>query len=369
MHIGFPKTATTSLQHNVLMPLHEEGSINFLGRRANLLGRRANDLDIYDLLEDHGCYSFMYRPLSQEEIPEQRRKIEALLHPSKLNVLSNENLIGFGIKFHTAAYQGHFDIRAMLTNMAELFENCDVTLMLSLREPTTLLLRLYAPFFFMSPRPGQEPVEFSQVITDLLSLQRIEEISMNPLFYDHYLPLVSQHFSNIKILFYEDIQNDPACYFRQLADCLGMDDPRRIQQMFGAVRHNVSHYSSDGLSIKRRKREGIGYILRLRFRWVRWVRNTMLKRFPVLLKIWRHISFMTWVSLEYAYPDTETRELVRAKLSVRTNYLAENFGLDPEKLVRYGYCANSPESERLQETYRQRAKTPRGLERRGGGVS
>jgi len=31
LHIGLPKTATTSLQHNVLYPLHKEGKINFLG--------------------------------------------------------------------------------------------------------------------------------------------------------------------------------------------------------------------------------------------------------------------------------------------------------------------------------------------------
>jgi hypothetical protein len=32
LHIGLPKTATTSLQRNVLMPLHQEGKINYLGK-------------------------------------------------------------------------------------------------------------------------------------------------------------------------------------------------------------------------------------------------------------------------------------------------------------------------------------------------
>lgn len=32
LHLGLPKTATTSLQHNVLRKLHEEGTINFLGK-------------------------------------------------------------------------------------------------------------------------------------------------------------------------------------------------------------------------------------------------------------------------------------------------------------------------------------------------
>ena len=353
LHIGFPKTATTSLQHNVLMPLHEEGRVNFLGRCYN-------DSDVHDLLEDHGCYSFKERPLSQDEIPELRRKIESLLDSSKLNVISNESLVGFHGKTPNprAAYQGYFDNRALLTNMAALFENCDVTLMLALREPTALLLRLYAPFFFMSPKPWVEPATFSEVTNVLLSLHRPEEIQMNPLFYNHYLPLVSQYFSNIKVLLYEDIQNDPEYYFRQLADFLGMDDPEKIQQMFGAVRYNVSSYSSDGLTLKRSKTEGIAYVLRLRFRWVRRAHKVVRKRLPVaLLKIWRHISFRVSVNLEYAYPDTATRELVRAKLSVSTDYLTKTLGVDPDKLVRYGYCVGESETLDL-ETSQSNAGSP-----------
>ena len=32
LHVGLPKTATTSLQQNVLMPWHDARRINFLGR-------------------------------------------------------------------------------------------------------------------------------------------------------------------------------------------------------------------------------------------------------------------------------------------------------------------------------------------------
>ena len=331
LHIGFPKTATTSLQHNVLMPLHEEGSINFIGRRSNYP-------DVYDLLQEHGCYSFMERLLSQDEIPELRRQIESLLDPSKLNVLSNESLsAAWPIYRNTAAP------RVILTNMAELFENCDVVLMLSLREPTALLLSMYAENI-MYPIPGQEPLEFSQVINDSLSRPCIEDLSVFPLFYDHYIPLVAQYFSNIKILLYEDIQDDPACYFRQLADCLGMDDPQRLRQLFGLVRYNAdSRHSSDELSIARRKQVGVGRALRTRFGCARWVHGIILKRFPLLLKLWRYLSFKIYLRAEYTYPDTETRELVRAKLSVSTDYLTKTLGVDPDKLVRYGYCADSPE--------------------------
>ncbi|AHF02228.1 hypothetical protein THIAE_04300 [Thiomicrospira aerophila AL3] len=39
IHLGLPKTATTSLQHNVLQPLHDKGYINFLGKNLDYCDR------------------------------------------------------------------------------------------------------------------------------------------------------------------------------------------------------------------------------------------------------------------------------------------------------------------------------------------
>ena len=341
LHIGLPKTATTSLQHNVLMPLHEEGRINFLGRLARDYAL------LYDILEDNDCYSFIRRPLSREEIPGLRRRIETLLDPSKLNVLSNENFSGL-----QPVYRNTVDLRAMLTNMSRLFENCDVVLMLSLREPTALFRSQYAENIFW-PTGTQERVEFSELTANLLSQQRtVESDYLLPLFYEEYVRVIARSFPNIKVLLYEDIQNDPPCYFRQLADCLDMDDPLEIERMFGASRRNASRHSTDGLSVKHRKVLTLSFALRIRYRRMRWVYNTLVRpaisRFPLLGTTLRKLfSFRIGLNMEHAYPDPESRNLVRDKLSVRTDYLTETFGVDRDKLVRYGYRAAPVDSTSL----------------------
>ncbi len=65
LHIGLRKTATTSLQQNVLYPLHQEGKINLLNTRI---------AHKKDFLQMGG------------------EKAELLLVENKLNVLSDENL-------------------------------------------------------------------------------------------------------------------------------------------------------------------------------------------------------------------------------------------------------------------------------------
>lgn len=47
LHIGLPKTATTSFQFNVLYPLHKQGKINFLGALVS----NSFDLKFYPLLK------------------------------------------------------------------------------------------------------------------------------------------------------------------------------------------------------------------------------------------------------------------------------------------------------------------------------
>ena len=62
LHIGLHKTATTSFQHNICLPLHKKGRINFLGAVRNNkktihypLAKIFNDIQTKKLTKDESC--------------------------------------------------------------------------------------------------------------------------------------------------------------------------------------------------------------------------------------------------------------------------------------------------------------------------
>ena len=116
LHIGLPKTASTSLQNNLLYGLHKEGKINFLGKSEGVGGRGFfSDPEIVIMLTS--------KKLTKEKLYKIQKKMERLLTYEKLNVLSEETL---------SASMG-YDVEVVLHNLKIIFQKCDIKILISLR--------------------------------------------------------------------------------------------------------------------------------------------------------------------------------------------------------------------------------------------
>jgi hypothetical protein len=103
LHVGLPKTATTSFQDNVLIPLHESGMINLL--------------DINFLFS---------KDISKTEF-------EKLLMKDKLNVISEERI--------TETDKNNYEL--FVERLSKLLLNYNVKTIISLRQPIDFIYSYY----------------------------------------------------------------------------------------------------------------------------------------------------------------------------------------------------------------------------------
>ena len=139
VHIGYPKTATTSIQENVFAGLHNGGLINYLGRTAqrtrSKLGFKSVD------------YSEMLRTNFQLNGPVE--KITKYLSNEKINVISDEDFL-FPTICTYARFGGKVSLDQMLFHLKQqLTDDIAVKVLISLRnQPQLLFFSLCAKISF-----------------------------------------------------------------------------------------------------------------------------------------------------------------------------------------------------------------------------
>ena len=279
LHIGLPKTATTSLQCNVLMPLHEQGRINFLGSSEVPGG-----LPFFDPFRDV-FKRIKAKPLSPDELRRLRPVAEAMLDRRRLNVISKESITS-----ETVYDDGtRRDSLAMLHNLAELFRGDDVTVLISLRSPMDRVLSAYVKGYrWRSTGEGGTYNTIDQFVSELLRHGPDDE-SWFTFFYNAYLRALARHFDRIKVLLYEDLQHDRPSYFSQLGALL-QSDPQDIQRLFLVARRNASVYTRLGklsprLTVRQIIREYCPSVSRCYAHC-----RSMLERIPLLIPLCRRLA-------------------------------------------------------------------------------
>jgi len=136
LHLGLPKTATSSLQHNVLQVLHKEGKINFLGKCLDY-DLRTRELEIYN-------YSGKFiRDAAEEKlsVEEAQARLIEVVDQDKLNVFSDEGLM--------IAYPGKENLPLVrkFQNIGEIFRNYDLKVVVTLRDSVSYLYSLYVELY------------------------------------------------------------------------------------------------------------------------------------------------------------------------------------------------------------------------------
>ena len=125
LHIGSPKTATTTLQTIFFKNLHKERKINYLGKLQN---------EIY--------YTFFYQKNIPKEMQYYRKLLNSLLNESIPNIISNEIFFQDNI-FHYIIPQAQF-----VKRLKYLFQDHNVKIMAVIRKQEKYFYSIYVEEYF-----------------------------------------------------------------------------------------------------------------------------------------------------------------------------------------------------------------------------
>ena len=319
LHIGLPKTATSSLQDGVLMPWHAEGRVNFLGRCAN-------DQEVLHFPFEPAFERIVEGRLGDEAIGALRPEVEALLDADRLNVLSEERFGG------ALGVRPGADAETVLRNLGALFRGDDVTVLVSLRAPVDFLLAAYVEQYHWRLHSVRRYRTLDRFLRELLrdGAGRAPWLVCD---YGAWLRAVRRAFDKVEVLLYEDLTHDRAKYFARLAACLEAE-PAELERAFAAVRSNEGVRTPAGklskpVTVRKRLRHALPpRVLR--------TGSAALAKLPPLRRLYRAAARTAWTT-EHRFPDAATRDRLQRLLGARDDYLTREFGVSREKLARYGY--------------------------------
>ena len=309
LHIGLPKTASTSLQNNLLYGLHKERKINFLGKSEGV-GRRGffSNPEIVTMLTA--------KKLTKEELCKIQKKMEKLLTHEKLNVLSEETL----------SVSMSYDVEAVLHNLKTIFQKCDIKILISLRSPVDMLFSVFIedyPWLYYADENRNTFEKFGKRI-----VRNFTDIDYLQFKYEAYLNLVDQYFGDKTVLLFEDLKYDQNTYFSTLSHLLGIEKDEANRLFLSSVQH-----SKKVTTIGKKSK---GYT----------VLNALLKITPNkhkhklkemwLIRLLRHITISKPV--EHLYPDIQISALILNTFGIKNiDKFSKEYRLNKDKLVQYNY--------------------------------
>lgn len=224
LHLGLPKTATSSLQHNVFQRLHIEKRINFLGKCLNF-DYQTGRLEVFNYRG-----KFIRRFAEGDfNLEEAKHELKNILHRDLLNVFSDEGIM--------IAYPGkeNLPLSEKIANLYTLFEGYEVTVVVTLRDPVDYLYSLYVELY----------PEFCASVKGLNTIQKYTQYLINnpsdvlfeSFFFQSWLPILEKNF-DLKVFEFEELSTGDTLVYQRWSNLLGLDTCE-FKERFEAKKVNV----------------------------------------------------------------------------------------------------------------------------------
>jgi len=317
IHIGLPKTATTSFQINVLWNLHIRKNLNFLGRY-----KTKNDKDYFNPFEKVFFSLHKSNCLDNNQIKEY---IDKIIQPQKINIISEESLI--------LTHHRKHDL--VLKNLSILFKKYNPIILITLRNPIELLyslyVELYPVYFYLNP--DEDSLE--KYVKNILQSPNDPKFDIH--FYGRLLEKISNNFKNIRILLYEDIKYDPETYFGTLGELLD-EDPLFLKNFFLKKKLNVKKEGKKGkisepITLDKKIRKTINLILPDTYKNKIKDRKIIYNMYRSLQKFAQRVKFSSGKEIKLNFEKESLIRLFQEDLKL----LYERFDIEKKKLTKYNY--------------------------------
>ncbi|MEZ9859215.1 hypothetical protein AB4381_12150 [Vibrio splendidus] len=188
LHVGLPKTATTTIQKHLLYNLHKKNKINYLGK---LISKDSRGDSIHVLSESYQIRSYI------DGSTEEKPNLHYLLREELINVISDEGILCF--------YPGKFNlsIKDKLLRIKDLFKDHDLKIVISLRESSDYIQSLY---FQLYPEYYVFDTELNTFSKFKEHLLKADKYILHEYFDIGYVVKCLEENFSIDILFYEDLK-------------------------------------------------------------------------------------------------------------------------------------------------------------------
>ncbi|MBB3189543.1 sulfotransferase domain-containing protein [Halomonas cerina] len=327
VHVGLPKTATTTLQHHVFQELHEQGRLNFLGKAVSLEARGAAP-------KSSNYRGADIRRACQETIPQDiSRRIDQMLVDDRLNVFSDEGILTY--------YPGQENVplERRIANLKALLAPFDIKILLTLRNPLDLFFSLYIQLYPECYRRLASLDSFEKCAADLLN-KGVANIRYEFFDLERLLSLMVTRFDTT-VLLYEDMTREPDRFAQALADLLGVEADYLVKQLsshwVNRKPRSVGHvYSEEVTRLKTRLRrlERLVATIAPLHRFARKAYSKNVLGIRRILEQPRRRGMK-----EHSQPDSQLKHRLQETLCIKDPRLFEAHGLDRRRLEAYGYLS------------------------------
>ncbi|OJS99850.1 hypothetical protein [Marinobacter nauticus] len=264
LHLGLPKTATSSLQHNVLKKLHEQKRINFLGKCLDY------NLETKELKLHNNKGKFI-RDCAEGKISVEvaRQNLADLVDPEKVNVYSDEGIM--------VAYPGkdNLPLSQKFKGLAKVLDGYSVQVVVTLRDPVDYLYSLYVELYPDYCSNVKSVNSINKYVDKLIYSP--EDIFYESFFFDKWINDLGKSFE-VSVLSFEGLARGDEREVSTWAEALGVSKDE-FRHLFNSKKVNVK--AKTGKEVKKIKDlKGLEIKLRLiaaQFRpiyaFLRWAYN------------------------------------------------------------------------------------------------
>jgi len=209
IHIGYPKTATTTIQENLFAELHESEKMNYLGKAD------------YSL---NNYFKYAVHLINSLRFNQNFNVDDFKISSNKLNVISNEEFTIPIIARESITGPRIVDPFEYPQRLSSLFKNVvdNIEIIVTIRNQKDLIYSLYVEFYqlFMEDKYNNTPTKFIFEDGKTLRKERLKNFYFSDLLGKYEKSFGKE---NIHILLFEDLKNDPKFFYNQLSQILNVE--------------------------------------------------------------------------------------------------------------------------------------------------
>lgn len=325
IHIGYPKTATTTLQDGLFIKLHQAGLINYLGR------------SLYSKISQFKQANILSRSLFQEN---KLKKNDLQLSSESPNLISEETLTFptfYKEKQFKKDLKNSCDFAFELKDKLKKFTT-DIQVIVTLRSHVDLIYSLYSTKYGLFSKDHQNANAKNHIFnknnsvkTDLFSIYNFYQLVKS------YKDAFGE--KNVKILFFEDFKYDKELFLDELSEYLSIEKSI-IQSNFDNVHYRNADKTDMGTLVHFREKRLLGKAIK-KFEKIIFYKNRfngledMYESNKLVLKIKRRFT----LNKTHLIPKltNDQKKIIFNEFKDSNLKLSKEFGIDGKKLKKYNY--------------------------------